>query len=374
MEALSAELQKCRRVLDRSIQRLVPLAVVAARRFRATSIFYYATQKKSQQMLDQHPQGGGGGADYQAVKALMEKRNEEETELLLIALQGLRAGLRSHARTNLRKKVRWLRERQKILCSSREEEEEERERNEEGEEDEEEKPRGRRDEEEEEVVVTEDAHVFSSSREVLSPYEHEDEPAGLRKKKKKNKQPEKGASSSPSFSEGLPELSPPPSIAYWLWMRTAMIEWEREKKAVSQFPLKWWSDAAKGRKASHRLYAELGREATEAEVAEEVGVSLEKWRDISLATKAAVPAEAELSHGGAFPLHDPGALEEGGQKPPRTKPRERARKREERGREGGDSSISGSAFFLPEPRLLDASVRSGPEVLKERRRAKKGKE
>ncbi|PHJ21671.1 sigma- region 3 protein [Cystoisospora suis] len=283
IELLSLKLSRCRHVLDQCLRKLVPLAVVAVRRFRAASI--YAYQKKK--MLEEQ-------GDYDAIKALMEKRNEEETELLLIALQGLRTGLRRHARTSLRNKVKWMKERQTslqggvfLLPAEKEERDAPKEPQEDREEQQEEEDR---EEGEDELL-----HSVSLSH-LKASTSPRDTP--LQKNNALSSSPHLPLHASSSSSvelRSLPELSPPPSIAYWLWMRTAMIEWEQEKRLVSHFPWKWWRDAAKGRKVAHALYEELGREPTESEVAEKLGMSVEKWRDISLATRSVVSAETEIS-------------------------------------------------------------------------------
>ncbi|CBZ51366.1 putative sigma-70, region 3 domain containing protein [Neospora caninum Liverpool] len=278
VKLLGEKLRESRALLDVCLRRLHPLATVAVRRFRSANIFA-AQQRKLYQ--DQ--------GDYDAIRALLEKRNEEEMELLLVALQGIRQGLRRHARTAMRRRVRLL----KAASAANTQDEEE---GGEGGGDEEAREGGDEDGEEGWTLVKETKRGRKGRKKIEDPHETgsaEDDVSPRLENKR-----EIGQSAAP-----LPELPPPPSVAYWLWMRTAMVDWEQQKRQVTQFPWRWWREAARGRKASHGLYAELGREPTEAEVADRLGISLDKWQDISVATKAATALEAEL--GGPHGSQDP---------------------------------------------------------------------
>ncbi|KYF44532.1 sigma-70, region 3 protein [Toxoplasma gondii TgCatPRC2] len=295
VKLLEEKLRDSRALLDVCLRRLHPLATVAVRRFRSANIFAAQQRKLYQEQ-----------GDYDAIRALLEKRNEEEMELLLVALQGIRQGLRRHARTAMRRRVRLLKEASYVNREAGDEDAEDGEGEEEG---------------EEERDAAEEGDLDEGRDEEDDEKEEEGGDWSLVKKMKKKavKKNEEGPNrealcdktDSGSGKDGenavsvapFPELPPPPSVAYWLWMRTAMVDWEQQKRQVTQFPWRWWKEAARGRKASHGLYAELGREPTEAEVADRLGISLDKWRDISVATKAATSLETEL--GGPHGSHDP---------------------------------------------------------------------
>ncbi|KEP63423.1 UNVERIFIED_CONTAM: sigma-70, region 3 protein [Hammondia hammondi] len=302
LQLLEEKLRDSRALLDVCLRRLHPLATVAVRRFRSANIFAAQQRKLYQEQ-----------GDYDAIRTLLEKRNEEEMELLLVALQGIRQGLRRHARTAMRRRVRFLKAASHVNREAGDEDAEDEEGADEG---------GGEEEDEEETDAVEGGDQDGGKDDEDEEKEEEGEDWSLVKKMKKravkkNEEganrgalPEKKTDSGSGKQEGnavsaapLPELPPPPSVAYWLWMRTAMVDWEQQKRQVTQFPWRWWKEAARGRKASHGLYAELGREPTEAEVADRLGISLDKWRDISVATKAATSLETEL--GGSHGSHDP---------------------------------------------------------------------
>ncbi|PFH36005.1 sigma-70, region 3 protein [Besnoitia besnoiti] len=294
VKLLGEKLRESRELLDVCLRRLHPLATVAVRRFRGANLFAAQQRKLYQEQ-----------GDYDAIRALMEKRNEEEMELLLVALQGIRQGLRRHARTAMRRRVRLRKAAHAATLHA--------------EEDEADAEEGNDDEAERELDETEEDRLFAQTEDKGTKHTLRGKAApdiaeprrGADERKAKTQRAET-SSVAPSprktgesdlISPSLPELPPPPSVAYWLWMRTAMVDWEQQKRQVTQFPWRWWKEAARGRKAAHGLYAELGREPTEAEVADRLGLSLEKWRDISVATRAATALETEL--GGPHGNQDP---------------------------------------------------------------------
>ena len=73
------------------------------------------------------------------------------------------------------------------------------------------------------------------------------------------------------------------------YIRGEIQHYLRDRSATMRIPRKWQSLAYQARKAIQTLRTDLHRQPTDAEIADALGISLEEWHDVKLATRNRSP-------------------------------------------------------------------------------------
>jgi len=69
------------------------------------------------------------------------------------------------------------------------------------------------------------------------------------------------------------------------YIRGEILHYLRDKSSVLRIPRRWQELRAKGQKARKHLIVQLGRMPKDVEIARELGISLQEWRDCRTATE-----------------------------------------------------------------------------------------